>query len=63
MSFSVKYRLLEEHHISQILKEAKKLFADGIPVTMFGVADIYKKYKRQGYSIKAPYGLGFNYSV
>jgi predicted enzyme related to lactoylglutathione lyase len=39
--------LLLEPNAHPAAKEyQKKLFADGIPVTMFGVADIRKEYKR-----------------
>jgi len=38
--------LLEPNEHSAAKEYQKKLFADGIPVTMFGVADIHKEYNR-----------------
>lgn len=38
--------LLEPNDHSAAKEYQKKLFAEGIPVTMFGVADIRKEYKR-----------------
>jgi predicted enzyme related to lactoylglutathione lyase len=38
--------LLEPNAHPAAKKYQKKLFADGIPVTMFGVADIRKEYTR-----------------
>ena len=38
--------LLEPNDHPAAKEYQKKIFADGIPVTMFGVADIHKEYKR-----------------
>lgn len=38
--------LLEPNEHPAAKEYQKKLFADGIPVTMFGVEDIYKEYSR-----------------
>ncbi|BFH68755.1 MAG: VOC family protein [Paenibacillus dendritiformis] len=38
--------LLEPNDHPAAKEYQKKLFAEGIPVTMFGVADIHKEYKR-----------------
>lgn len=38
--------LLEPNNHPAAKEYQKKLFADGIPVTMFGVADIHAEYKR-----------------
>ncbi|MBP3039076.1 VOC family protein [Bacillaceae bacterium Marseille-Q3522] len=38
--------LLEPNDHPAAKEYQKKLFADGIPVTMFGVADVHKEYQR-----------------